>query len=61
MSNMYKEYEKYIESNRKVLLEAARIKASPEHKKALHYFRMQKQRGNIKEYPCEENGYKIVR
>lgn len=61
MSEQYKEHEDFIAKNRDILLRAAQIKRDPRYKKALHYFHVQKQRGNIKESPSESNNYQIVR
>ena len=42
MSEQYKEHEDFIEKNKAVLLQAAKIKRDPRFKRALHYFNVQK-------------------
>lgn len=61
MSEQYKEHEDFIKKNRAILLKASKIKKDPRYRRALHYFNVQKQRGNIKECPSESNNYQIVR
>lgn len=40
-------------------MEAEKVKKSPAFQEAMHYFAIQKSRGNIEEYPCLGNGYNV--
>ncbi len=55
----FEKYQQIVEDNKEFLLEADKRRKNPELRKALHYFAVQKHRGNIKEVPSLKNGYSI--
>ena len=55
----FEKHQKVLEDNKKIIMEAEKIKKSPAFQEAMHYFAIQKSRGNIEEYPCLGNGYNV--
>lgn len=57
----FEKHKRFLEENKDVLIKAEKIRRSKEYLRAIHYFKMQKCRGNIENEPCADNGFSIVK